>query len=136
MSAKNENKPKGTTLTKLDEFVTSVDGSYIWRNKESIAGSTLIERGEEGRPIEGQIFAQEKLTRRKAINLALARETQEEVYDEEAKLRAGYLQRMFWKDEEIKLDADDITFIKNRLNHRFSSTVFCHMCEYLEGVKT
>lgn len=134
MSETNETKPKGTTLTKLDEPITSFDGEFIWRNKESIGGAVLLQRDKDGRPVEDQILPQEKLTRRKAINLALAREPEAEVHDAEAKLRAGYLQRMFWQDKKIEVDADDITFIKNRLNHRFSGTVYCCMCEYLEGV--
>ncbi len=136
MTKKNETKPKGTVLTDLDVEITSYDGEFIWRNKESIAGSVILERDEGGKPVENQLLAQEKLTRRKAINLALAQEPKGEVHDADAKLRAGYLQRLFWKDAEVKLDADDVAFIKNRVNFKFNSTVYCHICEFLEGVET
>jgi len=136
MKKKKNEKPKGTTLIDLDVSVTQLDGEFVWRNKEDLMGSVILKRDKDGNPIEDQVLKQEPLTRRKAINLALAREPKEEETDGDAKLRAGYLQRMFWKDPKIELDADDVVFIKNRLNHRFNGTIYCYMCEYLEGVET
>lgn len=135
MVQKRDTKPKGTSLTQLDEIVTSYDGEPIWRSKESIAGTVILERDEDGQPVENQILEQVKLTRRMAINLALALEPKEEVANADAKLRAGHLQHMFWKDPKVELDSEDVEFLKSRLNFRWNGTVYCYMCEYLEGTE-
>ena len=136
MARTNKTKPKGTGLTQHDKVILCLDGEPIWRSKENLDGSLWLERDENGVPIEDQILHQEKLTRRKAINLALVAEPKDETADSEAKLRAGYLQRMFYKDAKVELDSGDVEFLKKRINHRFHVTVYCYMCEYLEGTET
>lgn len=136
MGAKEEKvKPKGTILTGLDVDVVGVDNEPIWRPKESVLGLPIVDRDDDGIPKKDAVVPQEKLTRRKAILLSLALEPEKEQQDQDAKLRAGYLQRIFWKDKQVEVDAEDITFIKNRLNYRWNGVIFSILCEFLEGVK-
>lgn len=130
MTKKTSVNPKGTTLIDLDVCIVSVDGEPIWRQKQSVLGATL--RDEDG----NEIIEIEKLTRRKAILLGLALDPEADARNAETKLRAGYLQKVFWKDKEIKLDSDDVVFIKDRLNNKFNGTIYFIMCEYLEGVQS
>ena len=141
MSAKKDPKPKGTILTDLDVVVTSADDEPIWRMRSTILGAALYKKdqktGECIKDASGEMVqdtTQEILTRRMAILLALATETEKQNLDADAKLRAGHMQRVFYKDSEVKVDSEEVEFIKDRLLHRWGGVVYTDLCEYLEGV--
>lgn len=132
MTKKDDKKAKGTELTNLDIELESLDGEVIWYGKETLAGIPICDRDEKtGVPTSKQ--HQAILTRRVAITAALALEPEAESYDADAKLRAGHLQAAFWNSPKVKLDAEDITFLKDRLNNRWNGMVLTYMDTYLEG---
>lgn len=135
MTKATEEKAKGKTLTDLDVPIRSLDGEPIWRGRESLAGMPILPRDEDGQPT-GEAPEEEMLTRRKAIQLAMALEPKEERSDADAKLRAGHLSVAFWSVPSVKVDAEDITFIKSRLNYRWNGIIYTIMDDYLEGVET
>ncbi|KKL71105.1 hypothetical protein LCGC14_2098250 [marine sediment metagenome] len=128
-------KAKGKTLTDLDEPIRSIDGEPVWRGRETLMGMPILPRDKDGQPT-GETPKQEMLTRRKAILYAMAVETKEQASDADAKLRAGHLQVAFWSVSTVKVDAEDITFIKERLNNRWNGVIYTIMDDYLEGVET
>lgn len=129
------NKAKGKVLTDLDEPIRSLDGEPVWRGRESLIGMPILPRDENGQPT-GETPEQEMLTRRRAILFAMALEPREESSDVDVKLRAGHLQRAFWNVPAVRVDSEDITFIKARLNARWNGPIYTIMDDYLEGVDT
>lgn len=134
MSKKAKEKAKGRTLTDLDEPIRSIDGEPVWKGRETLTGAAILPRDKDGQPT-GELPEQEMLTRRKAILLAMALDPKDEGSDADAKLRAGHLQVAFWSATTVKVDAEDVTFIKGRLNNRWNGIIYTIMDDYLEGVK-
>ena len=133
MTKTRNKKAKGKTITDLDELILTVDGEPVWRGRESLAGIPIVPRDKSGQPTE-EPPEQEKLTRRRAILLALATEPKAEAHDADAKLQAGHLQIAFWDAENVKVCAEEITFIKVRLNHRWNGPIYTIMDDFLEGI--
>lgn len=130
MDKHNEAKPKGTIVTGLNNKIRTYGGETIEQDKETSVGVPVFVKNEEGKIVSRDT---EKLTFRKAILLALATDPPGEEKDVMAKLRAGHFARVFWGEDTVELDSEDMEFLKSRINNKWGGILFTLVCEFLES---